>query len=631
MMSYRDCQPLFKYHEEELIALFVETLTGTTFEMTVSPYDTIMSIKNKIQRVEGIPVSQQHLLYNLHELEDSAALMDYSITNGSTIKLVLSMRGGPISTVRRILPLDDITWRELIDFNRDELLEDLPPGCRMAVLVFREGDQLNMFRVLENVDGSYSPLSDSWSGSSMRNLFEEDDSDDYAKQRLEENTVTMEKMNDLKFKLEQLALQRKNNKLVNEKKYEEKFFTASSSSSDNKKENARVKSNSVGNNKRKNFLQLPPLEIDKKDSSPEPDSEGRIRKTRTAEFSRVPVLPDITPSPPSITIIDSDVESVTVPRPKTSPDRLTGQQICEILNEAGRHRLLGSHHCSASPLHRLPSVPSDDNNFETEWCSNRHVSSTKPLDKPSTSASLYRSNNTISDRNINRMPIVSPFSIIQGRDNSENGVSSLFSSTKVGKLPIRNISSRRSNITSHSVGGKSNKLTLTTFQSVPGSGGQIDPIEIKPKFLGTPASNASNKQLSSFCNESSRKFKNNSNCLLPHQSEEFSSKKTPHNLSKDNISSNKSDHLSPISGGFNSHGIAKQISKKKKKEPRSRCVKCNKRLTFTNTYTCRCGHIFCTNHRYSEAHDCTYDYKSEGRKILEQNNPLISAPKLPKI
>ena len=45
----------------------------------------------------------------------------------------------------------------------------------------------------------------------------------------------------------------------------------------------------------------------------------------------------------------------------------------------------------------------------------------------------------------------------------------------------------------------------------------------------------------------------------------------------------------------------------------------------------RCGNSFCATHRYAEAHSCTYDYKSEGRKIIEQNNPVIAAPKLPKI
>ncbi len=33
--------------------LFIETLTGTAFELRVSPFETIMNVKAKIQRLEG--------------------------------------------------------------------------------------------------------------------------------------------------------------------------------------------------------------------------------------------------------------------------------------------------------------------------------------------------------------------------------------------------------------------------------------------------------------------------------------------------------------------------------------------------------------------------------------------------
>lgn len=39
--------------EEPNLELFIETLTGTTFELKVYPHDTILDIKKKIQRVEG--------------------------------------------------------------------------------------------------------------------------------------------------------------------------------------------------------------------------------------------------------------------------------------------------------------------------------------------------------------------------------------------------------------------------------------------------------------------------------------------------------------------------------------------------------------------------------------------------
>lgn len=62
-----------------------------------------------------------------------------------------------------------------------------------------------------------------------------------------------------------------------------------------------------------------------------------------------------------------------------------------------------------------------------------------------------------------------------------------------------------------------------------------------------------------------------------------------------------------------------------------RCDQCNRKLNISNNYTCRCGRLFCAQHRYSEVHNCSHDYKTEGRLILEQQNPLVVAEKLRKI
>lgn len=62
-----------------------------------------------------------------------------------------------------------------------------------------------------------------------------------------------------------------------------------------------------------------------------------------------------------------------------------------------------------------------------------------------------------------------------------------------------------------------------------------------------------------------------------------------------------------------------------------RCDQCNRKLNITNNYTCRCGRLFCAQHRYSEVHNCSHDYKTEGRLILERQNPLVVAEKLRKI
>ncbi|BHF75296.1 AN1-type zinc finger protein 4 [Sparganum proliferum] len=90
--------------------LFIETLTGTAFELKVSPNDTVMSIKSKIQRVEGIPIGQQHLIWQNGELSDHQSLRDCSIPGGATLRLVLGLRGGPVNAYRtpaalRLTPL----------------------------------------------------------------------------------------------------------------------------------------------------------------------------------------------------------------------------------------------------------------------------------------------------------------------------------------------------------------------------------------------------------------------------------------------------------------------------------------------------------------------------------------------
>jgi len=62
----------------------------------------------------------------------------------------------------------------------------------------------------------------------------------------------------------------------------------------------------------------------------------------------------------------------------------------------------------------------------------------------------------------------------------------------------------------------------------------------------------------------------------------------------------------------------------------------NLQFTLITFLTCffvsaRCGGNFCSLHRYAETHRCGFDYKLEGRRVIEQNNPLITADKLPKI
>lgn len=64
----------------------------------------------------GIPISQQHLLYSQKELSDKTEVKDVPLHKGSRLKLVVGLKGGPVSARRVVaLPEFDTTWFDLND------------------------------------------------------------------------------------------------------------------------------------------------------------------------------------------------------------------------------------------------------------------------------------------------------------------------------------------------------------------------------------------------------------------------------------------------------------------------------------------------------------------------------------
>lgn len=66
------------------------------------------------------------------------------------------------------------------------------------------------------------------------------------------------------------------------------------------------------------------------------------------------------------------------------------------------------------------------------------------------------------------------------------------------------------------------------------------------------------------------------------------------------------------------------------KKAKKRCGVCRKRLGLTG-FECRCGLYFCGIHRYSDKHDCPFDYKKTGRAELSAANPLVAGEKIKKL
>lgn len=69
---------------------------------------------------------------------------------------------------------------------------------------------------------------------------------------------------------------------------------------------------------------------------------------------------------------------------------------------------------------------------------------------------------------------------------------------------------------------------------------------------------------------------------------------------------------------------------KGKKPKKNRCMECRKKVGLTG-FTCHCGKLFCSLHRYSDTHDCTFDFKEKGAEEIRKNNPVVKADKVQKI
>lgn len=66
------------------------------------------------------------------------------------------------------------------------------------------------------------------------------------------------------------------------------------------------------------------------------------------------------------------------------------------------------------------------------------------------------------------------------------------------------------------------------------------------------------------------------------------------------------------------------------KKKKNRCQSCKKKVGLTG-FTCRCGGLYCSIHRYSDKHICGFDYKELGAEEIRKSNPVVVAEKVAKI
>ncbi|XP_068422898.1 AN1-type zinc finger protein 5a isoform X2 [Clinocottus analis] len=82
---------------------------------------------------------------------------------------------------------------------------------------------------------------------------------------------------------------------------------------------------------------------------------------------------------------------------------------------------------------------------------------------------------------------------------------------------------------------------------------------------------------------------------------------------------------SPVASSSNEEGKGDTPKPKK-----NRCFMCRKRVGLTG-FDCRCGNLFCGIHRYSDKHNCPYDYKAEAAAKIRKENPVVVADKIQRI
>lgn len=63
---------------------------------------------------------------------------------------------------------------------------------------------------------------------------------------------------------------------------------------------------------------------------------------------------------------------------------------------------------------------------------------------------------------------------------------------------------------------------------------------------------------------------------------------------------------------------------------KKKCFNCNKKIKFME-YNCKCDKIFCVKCRIPETHNCSFDFKKEGKELLRDSLVKVTNEKVIKI
>jgi hypothetical protein len=75
---------------------------------------------------------------------------------------------------------------------------------------------------------------------------------------------------------------------------------------------------------------------------------------------------------------------------------------------------------------------------------------------------------------------------------------------------------------------------------------------------------------------------------------------------------------------------AKDEPKPIERPKRCQMADCKAKIVLSD-FACQCKKFYCSMHRYSESHSCSFDYRAAGAKVLEKNLVKTIASKLDKV
>lgn len=105
-------------------------------------------------------------------------------------------------------------------------------------------------------------------------------------------------------------------------------------------------------------------------------------------------------------------------------------------------------------------------------------------------------------------------------------------------------------------------------------------------------------------------------------------------LTEENSAKISNENIASTSAGISAQSAEDEQDKeeddKDAKKKKNRCAECRKKVGLTG-FQCRCGGLYCAVHRYSDKHNCTFNYREHGAQEIRRNNPVVVGEKIQKI